>query len=100
MPAQELNEQNDERSPLLRQSGHPTPLPSGQLLALLLVMITEPLMAFSVMPYINEVRPSSLVWRQVQYPDIPVMMGPLSWLVNSQSQGVMKRKSVITQASS
>ena len=63
MPSQEPTEQNDERSPLLRQSRHPTPLPAGQLFALLLLMIAEPVMAFSVLPYINEVCPF-LVWHQ------------------------------------
>ena len=63
MPAQELAEQNDERSPLLRQSEHRTPLPAGPLFALLLLMIAEPVMALCVMPYINEVCPSLLVER-------------------------------------
>ena len=53
MPAQELTEQNDERSPLLRRSGYRTPLPAGPLFALLFLMIAEPVMALSVMPYIN-----------------------------------------------
>jgi hypothetical protein len=61
MPAQELTEQDDERSHLLRRSGHPTPLPAGPLFALLLLMIAEPVMALFVMPYINEVSPSFLV---------------------------------------
>ena len=60
MLAQELTEQNDERSPLLRRSGYRTPLPAGPLFALLFLMIAEPVMALSVMPYINEVCPPSL----------------------------------------
>ena len=83
MPSQELTEQDDERSPLIRQSRHPTPLPAGQLFALLLLMIAEPVMAFSVLPYINEVCLSFLVWHQAQpVPDIQVMMpwdGLVGW---------------------
>ena len=67
MPAQEVIQQNDERTPLLRKPAHPTPLPTGQLFALSLLMIAEPLNGLSIVPYINEVCSSLLVWRQGQY---------------------------------
>ena len=67
MPAQEVIRQNDERTPLLLKLAHPTPLPTGQLFALSLLMIAEPLIGLSIVPYINEVCSSFLVWWQAQY---------------------------------
>ena len=67
MSSQELIEQDDERVPLLRGTAHPTPLPKGQMFALLLLMTAEPLMGWSIMPYITEVCCSSLVRRRGQY---------------------------------
>jgi len=59
MAFQELadTEPNDEYTPLLKdkEHAHPTPLPRGQMISLLLLMISEPLMSLSIMPYINEV---------------------------------------------
>ena len=55
MPAQEVTQQNDERTPLLLKPPLPTPLPTGQLFALSLLMIAEPLIGLSIVPYINEV---------------------------------------------
>ncbi len=70
MPVQEPIEQNDERTPLLRKRAHPTPLLTGQTFSLLLLMIAEPVMGLSIMPYINEVCSSSfLVGRQGPYDD-------------------------------
>ncbi|KAI9507533.1 MFS general substrate transporter [Russula earlei] len=54
MPAHEHTKPNDERAPLLRERVHPTPLPKSQIIPLLLLMITEPVMSLSIMPYINE----------------------------------------------
>jgi len=67
MPAQEVIQQNDERTPLLRKHAPPTPLPTGQLFALSLLMVAEPLIGLSIVPYINEVCSSFLVWQQAQY---------------------------------
>jgi hypothetical protein len=68
MPAQEVIQQNDEHTPLLRKRANPTPLPTGQLFALSLLMIAEPLNGLSIVPYINEVCSSFLVvWRRAQY---------------------------------
>ncbi len=69
MPVQKPLEQNDEHTPLLRERSHPTPLPTGQLFALLLLMIVEPVMGLSIMPYINEVCSSPLVWRHARHDD-------------------------------
>jgi hypothetical protein len=52
----------EEETPLLRDETPPrkkeTPLPITQILVLLLLQISEPLMSFSIRPYINEVRSS------------------------------------------
>ena len=51
----------EEETPLLRNKNllrRETPLPLTQILILLLLQITEPLMSFSIRPYINEVRSS------------------------------------------
>ena len=70
MPAQGTIEQNDdlesERIPLLQlaKGAHPTPLPTGQLFALLLLMIAEPVAALSIIPYINEVCSPFRTWPQ------------------------------------
>ena len=55
MSSQELIEQNDESTPLLRETAHPNPLPKGQIFALLLLMTAEPVMSLSIIPYINQV---------------------------------------------
>jgi hypothetical protein len=63
MPAQESIEHGDERTPLLKERKYvtvPTPLPTGQISSLLLLMIAEPVMSMSILPYINEVCSSSL----------------------------------------
>jgi len=54
MAVQQRNE-NDEHTPLLQQHRKPTPLPRAQTFSLLLLMIAEPLMSLSIMPYVNEV---------------------------------------------
>jgi hypothetical protein len=48
------SEHDDERAPLLERV-HPTPLPKGQMFAMLLLMMAEPTISLSIMPYINEV---------------------------------------------
>jgi len=53
MAVQELAENNNERAPLLPERAS-TPLPRGQLFSLLLLIVAEPLMSSSIMPYINE----------------------------------------------
>ena len=68
MPDQEVIQQNDEHTPLLHMPPRATPLPTGQLFALSLLMTAEPLIGLSILPYINEVCSSFLVWRQAQYP--------------------------------
>jgi hypothetical protein len=62
MPTQETFECNDERTPLLPEREYPTPLPTGQMFSLLLLMIAEPVMSVSIMPYITEVRSSFHLW--------------------------------------
>jgi len=68
MQSQGTIEQNDESEhiPLLPQAKrvHPTPLPTGQLFALLLLMIAEPVTSLSIMPYINEVCFPLHIWPQ------------------------------------
>ena len=70
MPAQGTIEQNDdselERTPLLQlaKGVNPTPLPTGQLFSLLLLMIAEPVAGLSIMPYINEVCSPFRTWPQ------------------------------------
>ena len=49
----------EEETPLLHDENlqrKETPLPITQILVLLLLQISEPLMSFSIRPYINEVR--------------------------------------------
>jgi hypothetical protein len=51
----------EEETPLLRGENpirKETPLPITQILVLLLLQTTEPLMSFSIRPYINQVRSS------------------------------------------
>ena len=62
MPAQETIEQDNERTPLLPARRYPTPLPTGQMSALMFLMIAEPMMSVCIMPYINEVCSPFLVW--------------------------------------
>ena len=83
----------EEETPLLRNKKLPrkeTPLPISQILVLLLLQITEPLMSFSIRPYINEVRssiPITLVVDNVGH----------SLSVSSQSLVVTKERSDTTQ---
>jgi hypothetical protein len=52
----------EEETPLLRDENplrKETPLPITQILVLLLLQVSEPLMSFSIRPYINEVRSSA-----------------------------------------
>ena len=49
----------EEETPLLHDENPPrteTPLPITQILVLLLLQSTEPVMSFSIRPYINQVR--------------------------------------------
>lgn len=54
------SEQDDERAPLLqtRKRVDPTPLPAGRMFGLLSLLLAEPIMSMSILPYINEVRPA------------------------------------------
>jgi len=54
------SEQGDERAPLLqtRKRVDPTPLPARQMFGLLSLLLAEPIMSLSILPYINEVRPA------------------------------------------
>ena len=61
MSSQELIEQNDESAPLLQETAHPNSLPKGQMFALLLLMTAEPVMVFSILPYINQVCSTLLI---------------------------------------
>ena len=63
MPVQEPTEQNDahEHTPLLRGHVTPTPLPARQMFGLLALLLAEPVMCMSILPYINEVCPAFLV---------------------------------------
>jgi hypothetical protein len=54
----ELTGQNGENIPLLQRGVDPTgptPLPRGQMFGLLSLLLAEPVMCLSIMPYINEV---------------------------------------------
>jgi len=57
----QTTEQDDERTPLLRRPVRPTPLPTGQMFALWMLLLAEPVMSMSIFPYINEVRPSFFI---------------------------------------
>jgi hypothetical protein len=59
--------QGDERTPLIRSRVELTPLPTRQLFILTLLMITQPLMSLSILPYINEVCYSFLFWSLLKY---------------------------------
>ena len=54
----QTTEQDDEHTLLLRRPVRPTPLPTGQMFALWMLLLAEPVMSMSIFPYINEVRPS------------------------------------------
>ena len=64
MPDPEPIVQNDEYTPLFRRRVDPTvtPLPATQVFGLSLLLLAEPIMSLSILPYINEVcfrRPGS-----------------------------------------
>ena len=61
MPVKEPTEQNDEHTSLLPGHVRPTPLPAGQMFALLSLLLAEPVMCMSILPYINEVCPALVV---------------------------------------
>ena len=83
----------EEETPLLRDENPPrkeTPLPITQILVLLFLQSTEPVMSFSIRPYINQVR-SSIPITQV----IGNVSHSLS--VSSQSSVVTKERLDTTQ---
>jgi hypothetical protein len=62
MPGPEPTVQDDEHTPLFRRRVDPTPLPTTQVFGLSLLLLAEPIMGLSILPYINEVcfrRPGS-----------------------------------------
>lgn len=46
---------DDEYTPLFQRPVDPTPLPTTQVFGLSLLLLAEPIMSLSILPYINEV---------------------------------------------
>jgi hypothetical protein len=59
MPNADSTMQDDEHIPLLQS--RPTPLPARQMSALMLLLLAEPIMGLSILPYINEVCPPTTI---------------------------------------
>jgi hypothetical protein len=83
----------EEEIPLLRNDNPPrkqTPLPTTQVLVLLLLHLCEPLTSLSINPYINQVQPS-IPFTQV------IVNVHSSLLVSSQSLVATKKRLDTTQ---
>lgn len=61
MPPKRIQGTPDEETPLLHDGNAPrnkTPLPTTQIVVLLLLLLSEPITSLSISPYINQVRTS------------------------------------------